>query len=163
VKSRSTIASIVLAVALLTGCTSTYSYRLKFAGNPRRAEAEACWARCRRSQNASCVASCPGVRESEGVCKSEVAIAEQADCGYWKQLLAYQPDAAGRQRISTSMPTECRNQAGLPVAAAAPAPVCRQELRVNGVKTVGVLLGIVAVGYLGVAAMFSQTDIGHQE
>ena len=66
----------LIAYRWLCGCTAPYSYRLKLAGNPARTEAEACWARCKRSNlYPRCLAACPGVKVAKGSC-SAVARAE---------------------------------------------------------------------------------------
>ncbi len=163
-KARSTIACIVLAVALLGGCTTTYSYRLKFAGNPRRAEAEACWARCKRSRNPACLRACPGTQEAEGSCP-DITTRSTPDCAYWSQLLAYQPDEAGRQRLLGSMPLECA-PVELRMSAAPPAlaPVCRSEQRVSGGKVLMTSIGIGLGLYLGLSLALEAAfkDVGNQ-
>ncbi len=155
VKTRQTVALVAIA-ALLAGCGSTYRYRLGFASNPHRAEAEACWQRCKRSAGTECLAKCPGVQRASGACKSEAArVKDAADCVYWNHLLNYQSDDAGRARIQSSMPPEC--VAGAPQPIPAPAPVCRDEFVTDTPST---FLAITAVGGGAIALVYLVGAVG---
>lgn len=138
----------LIAYSWLCGCTAPYSYRLKLTGNPERTDAEACWARCKRSKlYPRCLAACPGVKVAKGSCS---AVRKAADCSYWSALLASQSDETTREHTRRRMPEECR---GTPSATApAPALLCGEESRLNSgeslVATPIIVAGLAALGLL---------------